>query len=158
MTEEGTVPRQPPASSGRKLHPRGSAAASIAGFPRRLSRVMARALRAVLLAAIGIAILCVVNIAVHAGLHVCPLHLARVERSKIVPVVYGLPTGELLIKAERKEVALGGCVVGVVASLCPHCGWPIEFQDPAGYDDEERESIPRDDRGDGRARDGVEAP
>jgi len=33
------------------------------------------------------------------------------KRNKVVPIVYGLPSGELLEEAEKGEFYLGGCVV-----------------------------------------------
>lgn len=43
---------------------------------------------------------------------------------RVVPIVYGLPGGELYTKAERGEVELGGCVVFEDAPerRCRACG------------------------------------
>ena len=42
-----------------------------------------------------------------------------------VPIVYGLPAGELFEAAERGEVVIGGCVVGRPGGdprwSCPDC-------------------------------------
>jgi hypothetical protein len=37
----------------------------------------------------------------------CPKYKAK----KVVPIVYGMPSTEMLEKSNRDEVALGGCVV-----------------------------------------------
>lgn len=43
---------------------------------------------------------------------------------KWVPIVYGLPSGELFRKAERGEVELGGCCItpGAPTHRCSKCG------------------------------------
>ena len=41
----------------------------------------------------------------------------------VVPIVFGLPSPELVESAERGEVSLGGCVVSETAPTwrCPNC-------------------------------------
>ena len=39
---------------------------------------------------------------------ICPIC-----EGKVVPIVYGMPTGELEEKADRGEVILGGCCIAV---------------------------------------------
>jgi len=37
----------------------------------------------------------------------CP----KCESKEVIPIAYGYPSGEMLEKADRDEVALGGCCV-----------------------------------------------
>lgn len=48
----------------------------------------------------------------------CPVHHVELKE---VPVIYGFPDEELLQKAEKGEVILGGCVPGEYnyAYICP---------------------------------------
>jgi hypothetical protein len=91
--------------------------------------VTARTLRVVLIAMTATLALSAANVAVHATMHVCPLHLAHFESSAIVPVIYGRPYSDTLYRAARGEVALGGCirVRGAASGLCPYCRWPAAF-------------------------------
>jgi hypothetical protein len=45
--------------------------------------------------------------------------------ARAVPIVYGLPIGEVVKAAERGEVILAGCMVGAgePPCLCPDCGF-----------------------------------
>jgi hypothetical protein len=40
-------------------------------------------------------------------IRICP----KCKSKKVVPIVYGMPSTEMLEKLNRDEVALGGCVV-----------------------------------------------
>jgi hypothetical protein len=48
------------------------------------------------------------------------------ERSKVVEVIYGVPSKELFLRAEAGEVALGGCVVWGAKWCCNGCGIAFE--------------------------------
>jgi rubredoxin len=44
------------------------------------------------------------------------------------PIVYGLPTPETMVRAERGDVILGGCDPGIPVEIdCPQCGAPNEW-------------------------------
>lgn len=62
--------------------------------------------------------------ALHAGLSVCPYHMRRFQQPELIPVVYGYPAHELLLKASRGEIVLGGCIVDHIRAVCPYCRWP----------------------------------
>ena len=51
---------------------------------------------------------------------ICP----KCGSSNYIPIIYGMPGPELMMKAERGEVALGGCVVTPDRDLykCKDCG------------------------------------
>lgn len=53
----------------------------------------------------------------------CP----RCESAAVAPIVYGLPSGQLLDSAGRGEIVLGGCIVGPQEWACLACGylWPL---------------------------------
>ena len=85
------------------------------------------------------------------------------ESVKPVPIVYGLPGPEMIEQAERRQIRLGGCVVGDESPdyACPACEAPLPyvneerdrpkpspFPSPAWFDwflgpisDEERERL-----------------
>jgi hypothetical protein len=44
-------------------------------------------------------------------------------------MVYGLPMPETWERAERGEIVLGGCLVGPIGGVCPHCHWPCQWTD-----------------------------
>jgi hypothetical protein len=67
--------------------------------------------------------------AMHTHWSFCPLTLSRFERSRAVPVVYGLPTEHALEEARQGRIVLGGCLLGSTVALCPHCHAPVEFRD-----------------------------
>lgn len=101
----------------------------------RLARAVVWSVRLAVITTAAVPVLIVLNVLAHTWLHVCPLHLARFERSAIVPVVYGLPIGgEPFERAARGEIVLGGCVVGPVAGVCPYCHWPAAFTHNPGAD------------------------
>ena len=43
----------------------------------------------------------------------CKPGICPICGGKVVPIVYGMPTGELEEKADRGEVVLGGCCLAV---------------------------------------------
>src|SRR5512139_1366329 len=70
----------------------------------------------------------------HMGLHSCPHTFSFFDPSRIIPVVYGLPTEEMYREAEEGKIALGWCVLGPVSGLCPHCRWtPPVASSPNGW-------------------------
>ena len=48
---------------------------------------------------------------------------------KTVPIVYGMPGTNLMARAERGEVALGGCMVGPPGRRCVACGLEVYEQE-----------------------------
>lgn len=54
----------------------------------------------------------------------CPRACPRCRSDKVVPVVYGMPSAELVEKSRAGRVALGGCVVFPDAPdwRCVTCG------------------------------------
>ncbi|MFA5890832.1 MAG: hypothetical protein WDA27_07765 [Actinomycetota bacterium] len=44
-------------------------------------------------------------------------------RNELIPIVYGLPLGDLFERSEAGEIALGGCTVSpdAPAQLCKNC-------------------------------------
>ena len=42
----------------------------------------------------------------------------------MIPIVYGMPSGEMFAAAERGEVCLGGCAIepGAPTHACKRCG------------------------------------
>jgi hypothetical protein len=56
-----------------------------------------------------------------------PKRCSRCEENGAVPIVYGLPGNELLQAANRREVAIGGCVPSPQEWACLSCGysWPL---------------------------------
>lgn len=56
-----------------------------------------------------------------------PKRCSRCEAREAVPIVYGLPGDELMQAADRREVAIGGCIVGPQEWACLSCGytWPL---------------------------------
>jgi CheY-like chemotaxis protein len=67
------------------------------------------------------------TIGLHWGLNVCPFHLATFESSEVIPVVYGDPSPEDLMKALYGEIILGGDKTHSLSGLCPYCYWPARF-------------------------------
>ena len=64
---------------------------------------------------------------------------------KVIPIVYGLPSKDLIKAAERNEVSLGGCTVGEYNCRCGECGhrWWNIWEDRTM---EEKEKSSRDER------------
>jgi hypothetical protein len=56
-----------------------------------------------------------------------PDRCSRCALPAVLPIAYGLPSGELMEAAARGEVALGGCIVGPQHWACSACGytWPL---------------------------------
>jgi len=69
------------------------------------------------------------NTLLHTRVGFCIVHLEHFDPLTAVPVVHGLPDHALLERAHRHRVVLGGCVVGPIAAVCPHCHWPIRLRD-----------------------------
>lgn len=67
------------------------------------------------------------TIGFHWGLNVCPFHLAAFGSSEVIPVVYGDPSPEDLIKALNGKIILGGRRTHSLSGLCPYCYWPARF-------------------------------
>jgi HD domain len=65
-----------------------------------------------------------------------PLHTiaatscSRCDGWTVVPIVYGLPNGDLIDAAGRGEIMLGGCIVGPQEWACLDCGytWPLPVE------------------------------
>lgn len=66
-------------------------------------------------------------IAPHWGLDVCPFAFKNMRQSDFIPVVHGLPTVDIYLKAEKGEILFGGCLVHPMKAVCRHCGWPVKF-------------------------------
>ena len=73
-------------------------------------------------------VLIISNCLLHLLAGVCPLHCKNIRNVKLIPVIYGLPGGRTLDRAERGEVVLGGCVVRPVDAVCPFCHWPAKLK------------------------------
>jgi hypothetical protein len=82
-------------------------------------------------------------IGLHWGLNVCPFHLAVFESSEVIPVVYGYPSPEGLLKALNGKIILGGCKTHSISGVCPYCYWPARFRlfhsDEVDLDEEDPE-------------------
>lgn len=87
------------------------------GGLRRVLNIFAVLVLVALLAAFA-------NVVLHIKFHVCVWHFARLQPQDLIPIIYGYPTDAALAAAKRGEIALGGCVAGGFAALCPHCRWP----------------------------------
>lgn len=90
----------------------------------RMLKIITRILKIFLVLGLGFFCFYVGVFALHAGLSVCPYHFKRFQQSEVIPVVYGYPAHELLLKASRGEIVLGGCIVGHIRAVCPYCRWP----------------------------------
>jgi len=93
--------------------------------------VIGKVLRVVRLLALAGLVFIIDNTVLHVWLHVCPWHFAHFKPTALVPVVYGYPSSEMLQRAQRGQVVLGGCLVGPVTGVCPHCHWPSRFRSQA---------------------------
>jgi len=67
--------------------------------------------------------------AIHRHLAFCPLTLSRFDKSKAIPIVYGLPDWGLIEEAKQGHILLGGCMLGSTVALCPHCHVGVKFRD-----------------------------
>ncbi len=47
----------------------------------------------------------------------CP----KCNSKEVIPIIYGKPAKELIERAERGEVKLGGCVRGQMSHFCKDC-------------------------------------
>jgi hypothetical protein len=74
----------------------------------------------------------------HWAFNLCPIHFGKFK--KPIPVVYGLPIFEALIKAKRGEVVLGGCMVRSTSGACPYRHFPATFNFSSRF---QMESVPR---------------
>ena len=79
-----------------------------------------------------------VVVVLHWGMNVCPFHFKTFKQP--IPVVYGLPTADGLLKASTGEIILGGCVVQPLSGICPYCRWPARFTFTRNYEDEPAEN------------------
>ena len=70
----------------------------------------------------------------HTLCHFCPFSFSFVHQNEEKPVLYGLVYPGDLDPAWEGKVALGGCTVMPVSSICPHCGWPVRYCDPTAPD------------------------
>jgi hypothetical protein len=59
----------------------------------------------------------------------CPLTFSRFDESKAIPVAYGLPTEHGLEEAKQSHILLGGCMLGSIVAVCPHCYVSVKFRD-----------------------------
>ena len=66
---------------------------------------------------------------IHTRLGFCPLTFSRYDKTKAIPIVYGLPTWELAEEAKQGRILLGGCILRSTVAVCPHCGLGVEFRD-----------------------------
>ncbi len=90
----------------------------------RILKIITRILKIFLILILAFLCFRVGVFALHAGLSVCPYHFKRFQQSEVIPVVYGYPEHELLLKASRGEIVLGGCMVSHVKAVCSYCKWP----------------------------------
>ncbi len=87
--------------------------------------MMSKIFRTVLYFIVAFYSFIVLVLALHWGLNVCPFHLKTFK--KPLPVVYGLPTIDMFLKAKSGESILGGCMVHSLSALCPYCHLPAGF-------------------------------
>jgi hypothetical protein len=83
-------------------------------------------------------------VGLHWGLNVCPFEFSTFEDSEVMPIIYGYPTTELVLRALNGEIFLGGCIVRSLSGLCPYCHWPARFSffGPSQSQDEKDEEEP----------------
>jgi len=103
----------------------------------RLLDLTYRALRILLLLNVVLLSAALICTALHGYLHTCPFFFKRFSDAEVVQMVYGLPMTEAFERAERGEIVLGGCMVGPVGGVCPHCHWPCQWVDLEKYIGEE---------------------
>ena len=84
------------------------------------------------------------GVGLHWGLNVCPFEFSTFEDSQIMPIIYGYPTTELVLRALNGEIILGGCVIRSLSGLCPYCYWPARFSffSPSQPQEEKEEEEP----------------
>jgi len=93
----------------------------------RFYAIMTRIFKIVLSLITGIYCFLVAVVGLHWGLGVCPFYLATFKSLEAMPVVYGYPTAEGLIKALNRKIILGGCMVHSLPAVCQHCHFPARF-------------------------------
>ena len=70
----------------------------------------------------------------HTFFHFCPFTFSVICPDEEVPMQYGY-----LFSAEpepewKDKIALGGCMVMPISTICPRCSWPMRYCDPTAPD------------------------
>ena len=97
-------------------------------------RSLCLALRALAWVPICMLVFVTLSILLHTFGHFCPLSFAIVRCDEEIPILYGLVYPGDVNPAWKDKVALGGCVVMPISTICPRCGWPMRYEDPTTPD------------------------
>ena len=93
----------------------------------RISKIVSCIIKIFVILSLGFIFFNLTVFALHAELNVCPFHFKHFKKSEAIPVVYGYPTLETLLRASHGEVVLGGCMIRPTKAICPHCKWPVRL-------------------------------
>lgn len=102
--------------------------------PSLWRRNLRMALRVLAWAPICLLVFMLLSILLHTFGHYCPLSFSIVHRDEEKPVLYGLVYPGELDPAWEDKVALGGCAVMPISTICPRCGWPMRYGAPSTSD------------------------
>ena len=83
---------------------------------------------------IGTPVVVFLSFLLHTFYHFCPFSFSVIHPSEEMPMRYGyfLPTEP---EPEwQGKIALGGCLVLPISTICPRCSWPMRYCDPAAPD------------------------
>ena len=81
-----------------------------------------------------ILVIVVLSILLHTFCHFCPFTLSVIHPDEEIPMQYGYFFSTEPEPEWKDKIALGGCMVMPISTVCPHCGWPMRYCDPTAPD------------------------